>query len=206
MTERTQPQTNIRPVEVPRPPAQPLTVAVIVGSTRPNRRGDVVATWLLGQLWQRSDLTVDFIDLAELELPAVLPSGDDEAARALRARVDAADAFIVVTPEYNHGYPASLKQAIDIPYREWNAKPVAFVSYGGMSGGTRAVEQLRLVFAELHAVTIRDNVAFPGTRIDDEGNPEDPERMQASAKVMLDQLSWWATALRAARHNSAYGN
>ena len=206
MTERTQAQPALELTEVPVPSSEPLTIAVIVGSTRPQRRGESVATWLLGQLWQRSDLSVDLIDLADLELPAVLPAGDDEVARALRARIDAADAFIVVTPEYNHGYPASLKQAIDIPYREWNAKPVAFVSYGGMSGGIRAVEQLRQVFAEVHTVTIRDNVAFPGTKIDDEGNPADPERMSASAKVMLDQLAWWASALRTARHNSPYGN
>ena len=206
MTEPTQSDTTLETVPVPAAPVDRLAVAVIIGSTRPNRRGEAVATWLLGQIWERDDLTADCIDLAEVDLPAVLPAGDDENASELRSRIEAADAFIVVTPEYNHGYPASLKQAIDIPYREWNAKPVAFVSYGGMSGGTRAVEQLRQVFAELHAVTIRDGVALPGTRIDDDGNPAEPERVNAAAKVMLDQLSWWAAALRTARRNSPYGN
>jgi NAD(P)H-dependent FMN reductase len=108
---------------------------------------------------------------------------------------------VVVTPEYNHGYPASLKQAIDLGGREWWAKPVAFVSYGGISGGLRAVEQLRQVFAELHAVTVRDTVSFHGAHgcFDDSGSPRDPSGRNAAAKTMLDQLAWWAYALRDAR-------
>jgi hypothetical protein len=85
--------------------------------------------------------------------------------------IDAADAFVVVTPEYNHSYPASLKHAIDMAHGEWNTKPVAFVSYGGISGGLRAVEALRLVFAELHATTIRDTVSFHGGA----GSPARPD-------------------------------
>lgn len=176
-----------------------LKVAVVIGSTRPGRRGEAIATWLIGQVQQRGDLDVDCIDLLEVGLPAVLPGADDAGAQDLRTRVDAADAFVVVTPEYNHGYPASLKQAIDVPYGEWNAKPVGFVSYGGMSGGSRAVEQLRQVFAELHAVTVRDAVSFPGIRLDEQGNPLDADAVNAAAKRMLDQLAWWAEALRTAR-------
>ena len=90
---------------------------------------------------------------------------------SLNERVASCDAFIVVTPEYNHGYPAPLKALIDSFGPEWHAKPVAFVSYGGISGGLRAVEQLRLVFAELHAVTIRESVSFAGAweQFDPEG-------------------------------------
>ena len=77
-------------------------------------------------------------------------------------RLAAADAFVVVTPEYNHSYPAPVKTLIDWHFTEWQAKPVGFVSYGGMSGGLRAVEHLRGVFAELHAVTVRDTVSFHG--------------------------------------------
>lgn len=181
-----------------------LNVAVVIGSTRPGRRGEAIATWLIGQVQKRGDLDVDRIDLLEVGLPAVLPGADDAGAQDLRTRVDAADAFVVVTPEYNHGYPASLKQAIDVPYREWNAKPVGFVSYGGMSGGSRAVEQLRQVFAELHAVTVRDAVAFPGIRLDEQGNPLDADAVNAAAKRMLDQLAWWAEALRTARAAAPY--
>jgi NAD(P)H-dependent FMN reductase len=117
-----------------------------------------------------------------------------------------ADAFVVVTPEYNHGYPASLKQAIDLPREQWQAKPVAFVSYGGIGGGLRAVEQLRQVFAELHAYTIRDTVSFHnyGELFDRSGQLIDPSGPNAGAKVLLDRLTWWASALRSARNARPY--
>lgn len=176
----------------------PLKVAVIIGSTREGRIGDKMARWFVAQTQTREDITVDVIDLATFEFPARFPQRPTPQMTAFTARIDQADAFVVVTPEYNHGYPASLKQAIDVPYREWNAKPVAFVSYGGLSGGIRAVEQLRQVFAELRAVTIRDSVAFPGTNVDADGVAGDPDA-EAAAKVMIDDLLWWARALRDAR-------
>src|SRR3712207_2840161 len=111
---------------------QPVNVAVIVGSTREGRFGPVVAKWFVGQAQQRADMAIDVIDLADIDAPAVYPQHPSVAIEAYLARIDRADAFVVVTPEYNHGYPASLKQAIDLAYREWRAKPVAFVSYGGM--------------------------------------------------------------------------
>ena len=118
---------------------------------------------------------------------------------AVTARLADADAFIVVTPEYNHSYPASLKALIDWHFTQWTAKPVAFVSYGGAAGGRHAVLHLENVFTELHAVTIRDGLAFPSyfTRWRD-GNPLD-EQAAGYAKTLLDQLDWWARALRAAR-------
>jgi NAD(P)H-dependent FMN reductase len=114
----------------------------------------------------------------------------------------------VVTPEYNHGYPASLKQAIDLPRDQWHRKPVAFVSYGGVGGGLRAVEQLRQVFAELHSVTMRDSVSFhmAWEHFDESGALRQPARHNAAATAMLDQLVWWATALRAARTADAAGH
>jgi NAD(P)H-dependent FMN reductase len=107
----------------------------------------------------------------------------------------------VVTPEYNHGYTAPLKSLIDSVGAEWHAKPVAFVSYGGISGGLRAVEQLRLVFAELHAVTIRDSVSFAGAweQFNEAGEPRHPDRSRRSMAAMLARLHWWAVALRNAR-------
>jgi NAD(P)H-dependent FMN reductase len=93
-----------------------------------------------------------------------------------------------------------------VPYRAWNAKPVAFVSYGGTSGGIRAVEQLRQVFAELHAVTVRDGVAFAGSRVDVDGTAEDAAAAATAAKIMLDELLWWALALREARILRPYGS
>src|SRR6478736_2217180 len=143
-------------------PEQPLQVAIITGSTREGRFGHVPARWFAARAAQRDDMVIDDIDLAQIDLPFVLPRHPAAEVKAYTERIDRADAFVVVTPEYNHGYPASLKQAIDVARAEWHAKPVGFVSYGGLSGGLRAVEQLRQVFAELHTVTIRDTLSFHG--------------------------------------------
>src|SRR5260370_35845557 len=102
-----------------------------------------------------------------------------------------ADAFVVVTPEYNHGYPGALKSLIDAVSAEWHAKPVAFVSYGGISGGLRAVEQLRQVFAELHTVTIRDSGSFAGAwePFDATGTLKSPERATRQTRNILKRLT-----------------
>jgi NAD(P)H-dependent FMN reductase len=191
----------------PQPGGEPVRLAIIIGSTRTVRFGPVVARWFEGQARARDDMAVDVIDLADHDIPAVFPSGADPAVAAFTRRIAPADAFVVVTPEYNHGYPASLKQAIDVAYHEWRAKPVGFVSYGGMSGGLRAVEQLRLVFAELHATTVRDCVSFHLARsaFDEAGDPVEPVGCEAAAKTLLDQLAWWALALREARAARPYG-
>ncbi|AZM53106.1 NADPH-dependent FMN reductase [Streptomyces sp. WAC 01529] len=189
----------------------PLRVAVIVGSNREGRFGPIVAEWLLARVRERSDLTVDVVDLAESDLPTSLSFNPPAAVAAELAKVTpklaAADAFIVLTPEYNHSYPASLKNLIDWHKAEWEAKPLAFVSYGGLSGGLRAVEHLRPVFAELHTMTIRDTVSFhnAGALFDDQGNHRDPSAADAAAKAMLDQLAWWGWALRAAKAVRPYG-
>ena len=187
-------------------PEPSLDVAIIVGSTRDGRFGSTVARWFVNQCEPRCELTLDLIELADVDLPAVLPTGPEPGVQAYVERIDRADAIVVVTPEYNHGYPASLKQAIDVARTEWQAKPVAFVSYGGLSGGLRAVEQLRQVFAELHTVTIRDTVSFHGAWrcFDSSGEPVDPDSCAAAAKLMLDQLVWWASALRTARAAHPY--
>jgi len=103
-------------------------------------------------------------------------------------RIAAADGIAIVTPEYNHSYPGPLKMAIDSIGKPWRAKPVALVSYGGKSGGLRSVEPLRVVFAEVHAMTIRDTVSFHGVwdKFDDNGDPRDPESANAAAQVVLD--------------------
>ncbi|MGF1597244.1 MAG: NADPH-dependent FMN reductase [Acidimicrobiales bacterium] len=182
-----------------------LAVVVIVASNRPGRIGGRVAAWLIDQLGRRDDMTVDVIDLIDVELPPTLAAEPDDTVRAHCVRLDAADAFVVVTPEYNHGYPAQLKQAIDVARSEWFAKPVAFVGYGGQAGGMRAVEQLRQVFAELHATTIREVVGFHGVHHQfQDGVLAEPDRAEQAAKAMLDQLAWWATALRDARAARPY--
>jgi NAD(P)H-dependent FMN reductase len=185
---------------------RPLTIAVILGSTREGRFGPVVARWFAERARSRPDLSVDLVDLAELDLPAAYPQVAGPELGDYLSRIGRADGFVVVTPEYNHGYPAALKQAIDLPRHEWQAKPVAFVSYGGLSGGLRAVEQLRQVFAELHATTVRDTVSFHMAHgaFDASGQPIEPKGCTAAAEVLLDQLAWWAGALRTARHTRAY--
>lgn len=174
----------------------PVRLTVIVASTRPGRFGPIVASWFVRQAAARDGLVVDVLDLAALEV----------AGARLAAAVGGADAVVVVTPEYNHSFPGPLKIAVDSLRDEWLAKPVGFVSYGGISGGLRAVEALRLVFAELHAVTVRDTVSFPlaWERFDTDGEPTDGAAVCAAAGRLLDQLTWWADATRAARENRAY--
>jgi NAD(P)H-dependent FMN reductase len=202
-------------------PARPLDpgpaarLAVIVGSVREGRFGPVVADWFAREAEKYGAFEeVDVLDLVDHQLPLVFPGfgaqPDAETARisdALSRRLAAADAFVVVTPEYNHSFPASLKNAIDWFHAEWQAKPVGFVSYGGMSGGLRAVEQLRQIFAELHAVTVRDSLSFHSAweRFGEDGRPHDAEGTSAAAKGMLGQLQWWADALHAARARRPYG-
>lgn len=182
-------------------PTSPLNLAIIVGSNREGRFGPVVANWFVTQAAQRADMAIDLVDLAKVELPIAFPSRRSLAVQEYVERIGRADAYVVVTPEYNHGYPAGLKQAIDLPHDEWKAKPVAFVSYGGLAGGLRAVEQLRQVFAELHATTVRDTVSFHMAHglFDEFGDPRESEGCTTAAKTMLDQLAWWAEALRTAR-------
>ncbi|MFE7772730.1 NADPH-dependent FMN reductase [Streptomyces sp. NPDC057445] len=185
--------------------AAPLKLALVIASNREGRFAPVVADWFLSRATTRDDFTIDVIDLADVELPTALSYNPDERVRdelaGVSPRLADADAFVVLTPEYNHSFPASLKNLIDWHYTPWQAKPVGFISYGGISGGLRAVEQLRQVFAEMHAVTIRDTVSFAHARaqFDDDGRHRDPAGPDAAAKTMLDQLAWWGTALRDAK-------
>jgi NAD(P)H-dependent FMN reductase len=186
----------------------PIHLTLIYGSTRKGRFCDVVAAWAAEQARASQMFSLDLIDPAEI-LPGLTdPQGESASTPTLWQRMAAAEAFLVITPEYNHGYPAPLKSLIDSVGEEWHAKPVAFVSYGGVSGGLRAVEQLRLVFAELHAATIRDSVSFAGAweQFDTSGRLLRPERHNRSMAAMLRRLHWWAVALRNARTESPYAS
>lgn len=172
-----------------------LKIGLVYGSTRKGRFCDTVAGWVADQVRGRERLELDHLD------PAAEEQGE------LVLRIDQADGFIVVTPEYNHSFPAPLKALIDAANREWHAKPVAFVSYGGISGGLRAVEHLRGVFAELHAVGLRDTVSFAGawSQFDEQGRLQQAERAERSMATVLSRLEWWTQALRDARTARAYG-
>ncbi|MFF3176876.1 NADPH-dependent FMN reductase [Streptomyces sp. NPDC057900] len=194
------------------PADAPLKVAIILASNREGRFAPVVARWFLSHTDGHPDIVTDLVDVAETDLPTVHSHRPEPGARdrlaEVAGRLADADAFVVVTPEYNHSYPAPLKNLIDWHHAEWQAKPVAFVSYGGVSGGLRAVEHLRQVFAELHSVTIRDTVSFhnAGALFDDEGRHKDPAGADAAAKSLLDQLVWWGRALREAKKVRPYGS
>jgi NAD(P)H-dependent FMN reductase len=176
-------------------------LAVIYGSDRNERLCDKVGAWALSRVADHGRFHAELLDPAAMTLPARLGSAPTPHLRELRRCIDRADAFLVVTPEYNHGYPAPLKLLIDSAHAEWQRKPVAFVSYGGISGGLRAVEQLRLVFAELHVVGMRDGVSIPNAwdRFDERGRLRDPLPENQALSHALDHLAWWSQALAAAR-------
>ncbi|HEV2777860.1 MAG TPA: NAD(P)H-dependent oxidoreductase [Actinophytocola sp.] len=184
----------------------PLRVAVIIGSTRQGRVGDRVGRWFGGLAARRADVEVTVVDLADFAFPASYPDTATPPMIEFAGRVGAADAFVIVTPEYNRSFPASLKQAIDFAYDEWRAKPVGFVSYGCGSTGVYAVEQLRGVFTELQATTVRNSVGFNllDGGFDERCRPPDPDRAARAATTMLDQLIWWGCALRDARAARPY--
>ncbi|NLV79999.1 MAG: NAD(P)H-dependent oxidoreductase [Rhodococcus sp.] len=177
---------------------QPIRLEIIVASVRVGRVAPVVAGWFAETARRRDEFDVGVIDLADTPLPQDLSGG--AAVDAFTRRIGAADAFVVVTSEYNHGYPAALKTAIDSVKHEWRTKPVGFVSYGGLSGGLRAVEQLRQVVVEVHMVPVRESVSFHRVKhaFASDGTTRDGAAIDA-AERMLGQLAWWGRTVRDAR-------
>ena len=187
-----------------------LRVAVIIGSTRDGRFAPTVADWFATRAAEsHPELDLDLVDLAEADLPLTMTGFGQPrppAVAELAPRLSEADAFVIVTPEYNHSFPAVLKSAIDWYHGEWSRKPVAFVSYGGVSGGLRAVQQLRHVFIELAAVPIRDTVSFTeywNQFAEDQSWPAPSEARDKAVAALLDQLTWAAETLRAGRRVTA---
>jgi NAD(P)H-dependent FMN reductase len=186
-------------------------IQIILGSTRDQRRGEPIASWLAELADARGDLTSELVDLAGFELPFLAGAtpppmnsdARDEAARDWAAKIGAADGYVLVVPEYNHGYPAAIKNALDHLFTEWNRKPISFVSYGGLAGGVRAVEQLRQVAIELEMVPLRRQIAIPRIweAIGEGGQLRDPQGPQA--QLLLDDMAWWARTLRAGREHAA---
>lgn len=185
-------------------------LAVIIASVRDGRFGPVVANWFAEQAREHGGFEVDVVDLAEAELPLALPATSPRmepnpvrpaGMAALTDSLERADAVVIVTPDINRSYPASLKTAIDWHFTQWDRKAIGFVGYSGLTGGLLAIEHLRSVFNELNAHTVRDYVSFPRYYLlfDAEGNLTEPEGPAEAATAMLDQLRWWASALAAAR-------
>jgi len=184
-------------------------IGIIIGSTREGRFGDKPAAWIHTLARQRSDLQFELIDLRDHPLPffdEALPltwaPAKHSAAQAWAAKVASLDGFIVVTPEYNHGPSAVLKNALDYAYAEFNRKPIAFVGYGGV-GAARAIEQLRLNAVELQMAPIRNAVhigmvEFMGI-LQQGKHFDDYPHLAQSANGLLDDLAWWAASLKNAR-------
>ncbi|HZJ07195.1 MAG TPA: NAD(P)H-dependent oxidoreductase [Nocardioidaceae bacterium] len=177
-----------------------VRIALIVASVRTPRLADVLLLWLREQLADIAWLELDVIDLADvdLDLRGTRAGGSDS---PISKQLDLADGYLVLTPEYNHSFPAALKNAIDWHFEEWQYKPVSFVGYGAGSGGLRAIEQLRLIFPELRATTTRNAVALtaPWERITADGTYDATEGSVAALHATLAELHWWALALRDGR-------
>ncbi len=192
-------------------PMDKLNIKVILASIRENGFGVHPAGWITNIAGKMDELLVELLDLKDYQLPmfadAVSPayvegSYGNSAVDAWVKKIAEADGFVIVTPEYNHGYPASLKNNIDHIYREWAQKPVCFVGYGS-TGGAGAIQQLRQVVVELQMAPIRNSVHIfnPWNLTDEQGNlkPGVFDDSEKSAELMLSQLIWWAKALKSAR-------
>jgi NAD(P)H-dependent FMN reductase len=184
------------------------TLQIIIASTRPGRVGLPVGQWFEQRARAHGGFEVDLVDLLELGLPFVdepnhprLRQYTREHTKAWSARVDAADAFAFVTPEYNYGLPAALKNAIDFLHFEWQYKPGGFVSYGGVSAGTRSVQMLKQVVTTLKVYTLPEAVQIPFVAqfLDDEDQIQANEVMEQAADAMLDELRRVTDALAVLR-------
>jgi NAD(P)H-dependent FMN reductase len=183
-----------------------IRVGIVIGSTRPGRNAEAVAKWVYEIARKRSDMEVEMIDLKDYPLPhldePIPPSAGQYSqahTREWAKKIGALDAFVFVTPEYNHSTSGVLKNAIDFLYAEWNNKAAAFVSYGS-AGGVRAVEHLRLIMAELQIADVRAQVFFSLFSDFENFRTFKPDPSKAAvAEVMLAQLAAWGEAMKGVR-------
>lgn len=192
-----------------------IKIQVIMGSTRQGRFVEQPAKWIFEKLKQKEDVEAELIDLRDWPLPffdepvspGMMGIMKKDYVNALgkkwAAKIGEADGYLIVTPEYNHGYPAVLKNAIDYVYKEWNNKPVGFMSYGGAAGGTRSVQQLRQVAIELQMVPIRNGLHIPmyWAKQDEKGILKMDEYNE-TAEGLLNQLILWTKTLKTTRETS----
>ncbi len=181
---------------------------VIIASTRPGRKGPLIAHWFLDILKQHSDFEVEVLDLKEINLPFLdepehprLQNYKHGHTKKWSGIINSADSFIFITPEYNFGYPATLKNALDYLFHEWQEKPVGFVSYGGVSAGTRAVQAIKQTVTTLGMVPLMQavNIPFFTQLINEDGVFEGNANLEKSARSMLKQLLRWTKALKEMR-------
>jgi NAD(P)H-dependent FMN reductase len=180
---------------------------VIIVSTRPQRTGVPVANWFFDQARKHAKFDAELVDLKAVNLPLLdepkhprFHQYEHEHTKAWSARITAADAFVFVTPEYNYGAPAPLVNALDYLYTEWHYKPAAFVSYGGVSGGTRSVQMAKLIMTTLKIVPIPEAVTIPFVaQAVHDGTFKGGEPFEQAAGTLLDELHRWSNALRTLR-------
>lgn len=183
-----------------------LRIAIIIGSTRPGRKGEEVAKWVYEIAHKRDDAEFELEDIKDFNLPLLdepfspsLGKYTHEHTKAWAAKIDSFDAYVFVTPEYNHGTSGALKNAIDFIYKEWNNKAAGFVSYGG-AGGVRAAEQLRLVLAEVQIATVRNQVLLSlFTDFENFSVFKPAPHNEKAVNTMLDQVIAWGGALKGLR-------
>jgi NAD(P)H-dependent FMN reductase len=182
---------------------------IIIASTRPGRKGPALADWIFDTAKKHTEFSGELLDLAEINLPFLdepnhprMQQYEKEHTKKWSATITSADAFIIVTPEYNFGYPAPLKNALDFLYNEWTYKPVGFVSYGGMAGGTRSVQALKQVVTAMKMVPIVESVNIPffTKHIDEQNKFNADEHIQKSAEEMLKELLKWTETLQQLRN------
>lgn len=188
---------------------------IITASTRPSRKGPAVAAWFIEQARRHGMFDLEPVDLAELDLPLLdepnhprLREYEHAHTRRWSELVDRADAFVVVTPEYDHGPPASLVNALQFLAQEWAYKPMGFVGYGGVSAGTRSINTLKMTVAALRMMPIPEAVTIPffAKSLDEGTGAFSPTEVQERASVsMLDELHRWAEALGPLRSDGRGG-
>jgi NAD(P)H-dependent FMN reductase len=184
------------------------TLQIIIASTRPGRVGPSVAAWIYDRAVTHGGFNVELIDLAEVNLPMFDEPNHPrfheyvhQHTKDWSATIERGDAFIFVIPEYNYGFNAAIKNAIDYLNVEWQRKAVGFVSYGGIAAGTRAVQMLKQVVTTLKMVPISDSVNIPFVQqfLDDDRRLRPNDIMEAAATTLLDELAVWESALGSLR-------
>lgn len=189
-----------------------LKLQVIIASVRPGRAGQPIGNWFHRLAQSHTAFDVELVDLAEVNLPLMdepahprLGRYEHQHTKDWSAKIAEGDAYAIVTPEYNYGYPASLKNALDYLYVEWNHKPVGFVSYGGIAGGTRSVQQLKPVVGALQMYPVIEAVTLPffSQYLNVDGEFEGNETHDKAATSLLDALAKWGAHLKQIRAESA---
>ena len=184
------------------------TLQIIIGSTRPGRVGPSVAAWIHDRAVKHGGFDVELIDLAEVNLPIFdepkhprFGEYEHQHTRDWSATISRGDAYIFVIPEYNYGFNAAIKNAIDYLNVEWQYKPLGFVTYGGVAAGTRAMQMLKQVVSALKMVPVTDavNIPFVQQFLDADRVLQPNEVMEGAATAMLDELERWTSATQALR-------